>query len=125
MGTETADLAVAHLARGKAGHHTVGKPKRGVDVVDRTISRATAGRRQAHHRRLSQLKHQVEVVDHQIKHHRHIVGAIGMGAVAASFQHHNLFVGHHFGELSEGWIEAFDMAHLQQAAIPACGSNQR
>ena len=36
--------------------------------------------------------------------------------MAPPFQHHHLLIRHHLGELSEGGIESFDMAHLKQSS---------
>ena len=63
-------------------------------------------------------------MDHQIQHHRHIIGAISMGTVATPLENHHLFVGHHFRELTEGGVEPFDVAHLQQAPRIRCRLNQ-
>ena len=63
-------------------------------------------------------------MDHQIQHHRDIVGAIGIGAVAAGLQHHDLFASNHLDELTEGRVEALDVAHLQQPTGGLGGSNQ-
>ena len=124
VGAEAADLAMGHLAGREAGHHAIGEAEGGVDVVDRAIGAATPGSRQAHHRRRGQLQHQVDVVNHQIEHHRHIVGPIGVGAVAAGLQHHHLLVGHHLEQFAEGGVEALDVAHLQQAGRGGGGLDQ-
>ena len=114
VGAEAADLAMGHLAGREAGHHPIGKTEGGVDVVDRAIATAATGGRQLHHRRRRQFQHQIDVMDHQIQHHRHIVGPVAIGAVAPCFEHHHLLIGHHLGEFAEGGVEALDMAHLQQ-----------
>ena len=64
-------------------------------------------------------------MDHQIQHDGDIVGPVGVGAVATPLQNHHLLIGHHLGELSEGWIEALDVADLKQATSPVGGVNQR
>ena len=63
-------------------------------------------------------------MDHQIQHHRHIIGAIGVGAVATRFKHHHLFVRHHLGEFTERGIETLDMTHLKQTTHPAGSVDQ-
>ena len=116
VGTEAANLAVGHLAGRQAGHHSIGKGQRGVDVVDRSGGSAPPGCGQADHGGTGQLQHQVDVMNHQVEHHRHVVGPVGVGAVAAGFQHHHFLIGHHLDQLPEGRIEALDMPHLEQAA---------
>ena len=116
VGVEPPHLAVGHLAGGEAGHHAIGEGQGGVHVIDRTIGAATAGGGKPHHRGAGQLQHQIDVVDHQIQHHRHIVGPVGVGAVAPGFEHHDLLAGHHLEQFAEGRVEALDVAHLQQPA---------
>ena len=79
VGREAPDLPVGHLAGRQAGDDTVGKAQGGIDVVDRAIGATTTDGGEAHNRRLGQLEHQIDVVDHQIEHHRDIVGAVGIG----------------------------------------------
>ena len=114
VGTKAADLAMGHLAGRQAGHHTISKGQGGVDVVDWPLSTATSGRRQANHWRPSQLQHKVNVVNHQVKHHRHVISSVWVGTVTARFKHHHLLIGHNLYQFPEGGIEALDMAHLQQ-----------
>ena len=124
VAVEPADLAVGHLAGRQAGHDAVGKAQGGVDVVDRALGAAPPRRRQPHHRRGRQLEHQVDVVDHQVQHHRHVVGAVGIGAVAARLEHHHLFTGDHLDQLAKGRVEALDVAHLQQPPARLGGADQ-
>ena len=116
---------MAHLAGGEAGHNTVLKSERGIDVVNGPLGAAASGGSKAHHRSLGQLQNKVNVVDHQIQHHRDIISAIRVGAVAAAFQHHHLFIGHHLGELPECGIETLDMPDLKQTTGAMGGLDQR
>ena len=75
---------------------------------------STSSSGKPHHRCLRQLQHEVDVMNHQIQHHRDVIGPIGVGAVATRFKNHHLLVGHHLGELTEGRVETLDVAHLQQ-----------
>ena len=124
MGAETANLAVTHLARRQAGHHTVFESQGCIDVIDGAIGTAPPGRGQAHNWGLRQLQHQVDVVDHQIQDHGNIVGPIRMGTVAPALQHHHLLIGHNFDQLTERGIEPFDVAHLEQTPGRPCRLNQ-
>ena len=114
VGTKAANLAMGHLAGRQAGHHTISKGQGGVDVVDWPFSTATTGRRQANHWRPSQLQHKVNVVNHQVEHHRHVISAVWIGTVTARFKHYHLLISHNLDQFPEGGIEALDMAHLQQ-----------
>ena len=107
---------MAHLAGREAGHHTVLKAQGGIDVIDRALGTATTGGGKPHHRCLRQFQHKIDVMDHQIQHHRHIVGPIGVGAVATALENHHLLIGHHLGEFTKGGVEPLDMTHLQQTA---------
>ena len=124
MSAEAANLAVAHLAGRQAGHHPIGETEGGIDVIDRSFGATTAGGRKADDLSLSQFQHEIEVMDHQIQHHRHIIGSVGMGTMAAGLQHHHFLIRHHLGELPEGRIETFNVANLQEPAIAAGSSNQ-
>ena len=53
-------------------------------------------------------------MNHQVKHHRHVVSSVWVGTVTASFKHHHLLIGHNLDQFPEGGIKALDMAHLQQ-----------
>ena len=124
MGAEAADLAMAHLAGREAGHNAVLKTEGGVDVIDRTVRRTTPGGSKPNHRSLGQFQHQIEVMDHQIKNHGDVIGAVGMGAVSAPFEHHHLLIRHHLDQLTESGVEALDMSDLQEAACPLGGRDQ-
>ena len=116
MRTEGADLAVTHLAGREAGHHTVLEAQGRVDVIDRALSAAASSRSQMHHRRTGQFEHEIQVVNHQVEHHRHIVGTVSVRTVTPGFEHHHFLIGHHLGELAEGGVEALDVSHLEQPA---------
>ena len=44
VSTQVPDLAMAHFARGQAGHHTVVEAQCGVDVIDGTFGAPSTGR---------------------------------------------------------------------------------
>ena len=124
VGGEAADFAVRHLAGGQAGDHTIGKAQGGIDVIDRTIGAAAAGGGKANNGGLRQFQHQIDVMDHEIQHHRDVIGAVRVGAVAAGLQHHDLLASHHLDQLAEGRVKALDVPHLQQTAGGFRRSNQ-
>jgi hypothetical protein len=54
-------------------------------------------------------------VDHQIEHHRYIVGTVGVGAVSSRLEYHDFFTRHHLEQFAEGRVEALDVADLKQS----------
>ena len=124
MNLQATDFPVGHLAGSQAGDDTVGEAPGGIDVVDRAVATTATGDGKTHHRRLGQLEHQINVMDHQVQHHRNIVGAVGIWTLAARLQHHDLLSSNHLDQLTEGRVEALYVPHLQQPTCGLGGSNQ-
>ena len=55
-------------------------------------------------------------MNHQVQHHRHVIGPVRVGAVAAGLEHNDLFTADHLEQLAEGGIEALNVTDLQQLA---------
>ena len=55
-------------------------------------------------------------MNHQVEHHRHVIGPVRVGAVAAGLEHNDLFAADHSEQLAEGGVEALNVTDLQQLA---------